>query len=227
MNIVEIKQELDSLYSRVNPPYGVVPEWHEPAVTDEEIAAVEERLGVSLPAEVKEVCKVFSGITDYTPYFMGEQFRAFQDKAAQIIGQEEADMLEDDVEIGTIYPLTEWGVYDEDSWNPKEESYFEIIDEYEQARAEGEAGEYDNVVAHIDCEEGIISDNLFVHIGDYNYGSVFICLNPASKNFGAIYNVFDCKSHVYLMVYKIADNYLDLIERLKKSLEIQLQSDNK
>lgn len=225
MNIAELKKELDTLYSKINPPHGVVPEWHEPAVTDDDIAAVENRLGVSLPVEVKEVCKVFSGITHDTLYFMGEQFRAMQDKAAKIIGSENAEELEDDTEIGVIYPLTDWGVNDEDSWEPKED-YLELIEEYEADRAEGEVEEYYSVVAYVDCEEGIISDDLFVHIGDFNYGSIFICLNPDSKNFGAIYNVFDCKQNIYLLVYKIADNYLDLIERIKKSLEIQLQSEN-
>ena len=54
MNISEVKNELDALYSQINPPYGVVPQWHEQGVTDEKIVEIESRLGVTLPLEVRE-----------------------------------------------------------------------------------------------------------------------------------------------------------------------------
>ena len=98
-----------------------------------------------------------------------------------------------------------------------------MIEEYEESKADGDAIE--SVVAYIGCVEGILSDELFVHIGNSESESVFIYLNASSENFGAIYNVDASRSEAFLLVYKIADNYLDFIECIKKSLEIQLQSE--
>ena len=76
MDIAALKKELDALYARLAPPYGVVPVWHEPAVTENDIAKAEKKLGAALPDEIKTAYQVFSGIVDMeTPYFMGEEFR--------------------------------------------------------------------------------------------------------------------------------------------------------
>lgn len=41
MNLNILKTRLDALYSKLNPPYGVIPAWHEPAATNEEIEETE------------------------------------------------------------------------------------------------------------------------------------------------------------------------------------------
>ena len=209
MNISEVKNELDALYSQINPPYGVVPQWHEQGVTDEKIVEIESRLGVTLPLEVREVYKVFSGISHDTPYRIGGRFHDIKEKLLSSIDLNGAD-FDDDLVISKIEPLEKWGESDE-LYDPKKE-YKELIEYMSQPDSEGKA-------VFIDCDDDILSERHFIYIGSSYSESVFTNLNSASKDFGSIYNVKPF--HPDLIVYKIANGYFDFIGHLKESLRIQ------
>ena len=49
MNAEALKTRLNNLFARLNPPYGVVSEWHEAATDAAEIRDTKARLGVLLP----------------------------------------------------------------------------------------------------------------------------------------------------------------------------------
>lgn len=82
MNAEVLKTRLNSLFARLNPPYGVVPEWHEAAAGEAEIRDTETRLGVCLPEDVKAAFRSFSGISHETPYLMSEHFETLRRKLA-------------------------------------------------------------------------------------------------------------------------------------------------
>ena len=217
MDILKLKKELDALCARIDPPFGIVPIWHEPPMTDEQIAKEEARLGVTLPVEIKEAYKVFSSISIEMPYFMGDEFDNMKKAAAQIIGAENIDFLKDTLVVCGIYPLDEWEAPSDKKWSAHH-NYRDML-----RRAPG-LGHKKCQAVYYGCDAEILHDRYFMFIGASDFESIFIDLNPASKHFGAIYNVYPSDEQEFLLVYKIADNYFQFLDRLKKSLEIQLKS---
>lgn len=47
-NIVSLKKSLDDLFSKINDPKGIVPEWTSDGVSEDQLEEVESTLGVSL-----------------------------------------------------------------------------------------------------------------------------------------------------------------------------------
>ena len=226
MDVVALKNELDNLNAAFVKKYNWSKdflEWHSPGVSDEDIAAAEKRLGVALPQEVKQVCKVFSGVYFDMPYHAPEKFSEVREKMAIIVSAEDAAELDDeqmtsDLSI-KILPVDKWGVVDP-LWNPKEE-YCKVL----AGPGDDDEDEYDpGQGVYCGCEEGIVQDEFFIHIGYASNGDIFMDLNAGSSNYGALYHISPANDYSYLLVYKIADNYLDFLERYKTSLEIELQS---
>lgn len=156
MNAEVLKTRLNSLFARLNPPYGVVPEWHEAAAGEAEIRDTETRLGVCLPEDVKAAFRSFSGISHETPYLMSEHFETLRRKlaAAGCLTADDSE-FQDDLVITQIKRLSEWGVADE-LYNPKEE-YRRLPEAMAQ---EGGQAFYDG------CTQEIIDNPAFVYIGD-------------------------------------------------------------
>lgn len=217
MDVLKIKEELDALYSKLNPPYGIVPEWHAPAATDNEIMAAETRFGVTLPVELKETFKVFSGISHESPYFMGDEFSKIKGMVKKAAGDKYAAHLEDSLVVTLISPLDEWEVPDMAKFGPHQE-YCNML-----ARVQG-LGRGKCQAVFYECGQDVLHDSHFVYIGSSDWETIFIDLNPAGKHFGALYNAYPSDEQDFLLIYKIADNYLDFLERLKKSLETRLKS---
>ena len=206
MEIKELKKSLDQLFSRLNPPYGVVPEWHGSGVTADEIKEVEGRF-LALPNEVKLVCSEFSGLGHDCPLYMGEEFGALHSFVAEKIPDFE---LNDDLEISTIVDLRSWGT-DPEMSEMKEMDVSSLLSTRERNRA---------AYNHFDLKK--LEDDNFLMIGTSYGDSVYIDLtDPASPDFGKIYNTI-AAAFPYFVIFKIADNYLDLMKRLRKSLEIKL-----
>lgn len=210
MNAFELKNELDELYAQLNPPYGVTPQWHELGATEDEIKSVESRLGVALPTEVKEIYKVFSGITHETPYYMGKDFLEIKNTLLTALDVNEEE-FGDDLVISFIEPLEKWGIVDE-LYDPKKE-YNDLIEYMNEPESEGKA-------IFIGCSKDILCNEQFIYIGASYAESIFINLDMNSKDFGAIYNV--TPFYPDLIVYKIANGYFDFINHLKASLKVQL-----
>lgn len=216
MDVVAFKKEMDSICAECAQkggfPYGdnVQQQWCGSGATDEDIAAAEKRIGAPLPQEVKDACKVFSSVYLTVLYPAGKELDDVQNKAAAIFDEETArnaneGVFEDGLEISHIFPVSEWGVTDQ-QWNPKKE-YCEALDEEDDLR---------ETIVCCGCEESIVRDRFFIHIGHSNYGEVFMDLNPESSNYGALYHT---SLNQWLEIFKIADGYLDFLGRLKKSLE--------
>lgn len=208
MNLNILKTRLDALYSKLNTPYGVIPAWHEPAATNEEIEETENRLNVILPSELKSIFKLFSGITHDTPYFMCEHFLNLKKKLLELRCIEKDDMdFKDDLIIAQIKSLRNWGMKD-DLYDPKSE-YANIIDEM------GEA-------FFSDCTKELIFHDKFILIGESYSESVFINLVEGDENYGAIYNLRPYYPNFF--AYKIANGYLDFLCQIERSLESQISS---
>ncbi|MGF6148212.1 Uncharacterised protein [Kingella potus] len=209
MNAAALKSRLDSLFARLNPPYGVVPEWHEAAASEAEIRAAEMRLGVRLPEDVKTVFRSFSGISHETPYFMGGRFETLRSKiaAAGCLAADDSG-FQDDLVIVQIKRLGEWGTADE-LYNPKEE-YRRLP---EAMAEEGGQAFYDG------CTQETIDNPAFVYIGDSYAETLFANLIEGSEHYGAIYNLRPYYPHFF--AYKIADSYTGLLDLIVQSLERQ------
>ena len=219
MDVVALKNELDRLCAECEkkgePVYGDEQRWHSSGVSDEDIAAAEQRLGVALPQEVKDVSKVFSGVyIDGPEYPLQQELQELRKKAVEVLGEEDAEYVaefEDGIHIGAIYSVTEWGVagtvWD---WEAKK-SYCEALDD-------------DNPSAPVccGCADDIVRDRFFTHIGCSNYGEVFMDLNPESSNYGALYHTSAMPACV--LVFKIAESYIDFIGRQKQALQTLMQA---
>ena len=211
MDISALKKELDALYARLAPPYGVVPVWHEPAVTENDIAKAEKKLGAALPDEIKTAYQVFSGIVDMeTPYFMGEEFSTIKKVADDAFGAKAARFIADDLLITKIFPLDEWEASGASGWGAQQN--------YRDMLAGGSCK-----AAYYGCDAGVLESKFFIHIGSSDWESIFIDLDAAGGNFGAIYNARPSDEEDFLLVYKIADSYFQFLARLKHSLQTRLQ----
>ena len=210
MDIAALKKELDALYARLAPPYGVVPVWHEPAVTGNDSAKAKEKFGATLPDEVKAAYQVFSGIIDVeAPYFMGKEFGAGKKVAEDVFGTKAARFLKDDLLVTGIFPLDKWEAPGASGWGAQQN--------YRDMLAGGNCK-----AAYHGCDASILEGKFFIHIGTSDWESIFIDLDAAGENFGAIYNARPSDEEDFLFVYKIADNYFQFLSRLKQSLETRL-----
>ena len=209
MNAEALKTRLNNLFARLNPPYGVVSEWHEAAAGAAEIRDTEARLGVRLPEDVKAAFRSFSGISHETPYLMGERFETLRRKltAAGCLTADDSE-FQDNLVIAQIKRWSEWGKADE-LYNPKEE-YRRLPEALAQ---EGGQAFYDG------CTQEMIDNPAFVYIGDSYAETLFANLAEGSEHYGAIYNLRPYYPHFF--AYKIADSYTDLLERIVQSLEQQ------
>ena len=72
MNTLELKNNLDDLFSKINEPYGTTPQWHYPPLTPSEVENISERLNGRLPESVKGISLVFSGLV-HNVYLVGEK----------------------------------------------------------------------------------------------------------------------------------------------------------
>lgn len=220
MDILALKEEIDRLCAECAQkggyPYGdsAQQQWCGQGATDEDIAAAEKRIGAALPQEVKDACKVFSSVYLTVLYPAREALEAVHKKAAEIFDEETASnanegVFADGLDISHTFPVAEWGVADP-QWNPKKE-YCDALDDDDDLL---------ETIVCFGCEEGIVRDRFFTHIGGSNYGEVFMDLNPESSNYGALYHT---SLNQWLEIFKIADSYLDFLGRLKKSLEAHHQ----
>lgn len=206
MKMKELKESLDQLFARLSPPYDIVPEWHGPGVTANEMKEVERRF-LALPNEVKLVCSEFSGLGHDCPLYMGEEFESLH----RLVIEKNPDFeLDDDLGISKIVDLRFWGT-DPEMSEIKEMDISCLLETQERNR----------IACDFDLKK--LEDDNFVMIGATSYSDcIYIDLtDPESPDFGKIYNTI-ASAYPYFMMFKMADSYLDLMKKLKKSLEIKL-----
>lgn len=206
MNTAQLKAQLDAHFAQLHEPPGVVPQWHSPAASADDIAAARARLG-ALPDEVAQLFAAFGGLEhNDTPYQLGERFaalaQAVQAQATEPCDDVQEAGLADDLMLNDIYPLSQWG---EDP-----DGLRDIHREQLDALADG---------GKAICIGGLsakqLDDERLVLIGSSSSGALFIDLDPSRPSYGAIFNTRDF--YPDLVVHRIADNYLHLWQTLLQS----------
>lgn len=69
MNPVTLKKSLDNLFSKINPPYDVTPEWCNNGLSTREMEEIQKILG-PLPEDIQKIHQIFSGLHHECPYFL-------------------------------------------------------------------------------------------------------------------------------------------------------------
>ena len=210
MDYTALKVRLDDLYAQMNEPQGVVPEWAEPAMSGAEIKEQEARLGCQLPEEMSLALAAFSGISHDTPLYLGA---AFKDLQKQVILQSGRELgkedFQDDLEITVLYSPQEW--------RGEELQELRAID----AEGLGEVESHQQIA--VEADMAWLNDERFILIGTTYSQSLYLNLMDVnSPHYGAVYNlVFP---YPFAVLYKVADGYQDLFEKIEASLQRKLKS---
>ena len=212
MDYVRLKNDLDRLYSELNEPSDVAPQWAEPGLTETEIQDQEVRLGIRLPENMRQALSVFSGISHETPLYQGVHFPALQKAVLLKSGRElTSDDFQDDLEICYLAPPQEW-------LNEELQALREVDDE---ALSMTDADEQIAVNADI----AWLKHKRFFLVGATYSQSLYLNLiDEGHFDYGAFYNlqVLD----PFVLLYKVAPNYQDFLQKIVDSLQRKINSED-
>lgn len=210
MDFLILKNELDNLFGKLNRPYGVIPEWSGPGVSEDDLKMVEKRLGLVLPESIKKASGEFCGIYHEAPYFMGDDFSEIQ---AEVIEKSRGELTEEDfcdnLEIQLIYSPLDWG-----NDEIKKLRSLNNEDLCQTRRSQRIA---------VGCDFSWLEDENFLMIGTTYAESLFMDLrdSDSDKKHGVLYNFISL--HPFCVMYKIADDYGSFLLKIRDSLERKIQ----
>lgn len=169
MNFIELEEDLDNLFKRLNEPYDVVPEWADPGVSMDALKDAETRLGVVFPEVLKDASRQFSGIYHETPYFMGDSFKKIQNEVLKRSKREVSEeYFIDDLEISIVYAPTEWDSEDAHGLKALNVEYMSEIDTKQYIG--------------VDCDLTWLYESSFLLIGATYSESLYMDLRDPASN---------------------------------------------
>ena len=200
--------DLNNLYSKLNEPHGIIPNWTNTNLSANDIQSIENILDIKIPPEMRAASLVFSGVFHETPYFLEN----FQSLSNEIFKKSKNEITTEDFKNDLIIS----NVFSIDEWNSDE------LNELRAVHQEGMLDIESNKIIPLGLDLKTIKNEKFLLIGTSYSESIFINLVDEHDEFGSLYNGINL--YPFYIVYKIANNYRNFLDIIEKSISMQINN---